>query len=119
MENENLGKSKGKKGKTGSFTDSRDGKTYKTIGFLFDNICKLDLSNLSFEDVSFNNDSYVDLSNTNAKIEFDKSYEFKKNNEVIVKNTSFKNVDLSNNNFEYLTTNKKAILLIVIYLILK
>ena len=31
MENENLGKSKGKKGKTGIFTDSRDGKTYKTI----------------------------------------------------------------------------------------
>ena len=53
-----------------------EGMRRKKIGYHFNGLDKLDLSKISFNDASFNSQKYeIDLSNTNAKIDFFKSYE--------------------------------------------
>lgn len=77
-----------------------EGMKRKKIGYHFNGLDKLDLSKISFNDVSFNSQKYeIDLSNTNAKIDFFKSYEWKKAKLLCINNVNFSNVDLSNNEF--------------------
>lgn len=91
----------------------KDGKIFKRVGFFSDNLDKLDLSEVSFEDVSFNGDNYefpgnsdsyqVSFQFTNAVIDFSKSYEYKRDKKVIVSRFNFTGTDLSNNNWNKLT----------------
>ncbi|MBR3489876.1 MAG: hypothetical protein IKH36_00115, partial [Bacilli bacterium] len=71
-----------------TFVDE-EGRVFKRFGFFSHNLFKLDLSGVSFDDVSFDGDNYVfpreyfsqnggyqlDLRFTNAVIDFSKSYE--------------------------------------------
>lgn len=82
------------------FDYSKDRK-YKKIGFFSDNICKLDLSEISFENVSFNCEDKVNLSNTNGNYDFSKTFECIDHEKIIVRNINFENVDLSNNLIKY------------------
>jgi hypothetical protein len=80
------------------------GVHYKTIGYTYDNLRYVDLTYANFEDVSFdhknkvNEKEYINLSNTNARIDFSKTYEYKYYNQIVLSNISFKNLDLSYNN---------------------
>ena len=79
-----------------------EGIKRKRIGYHYDGLDKLDLSKISFNDVSFNSKKYrINLSNTNAKIDFFKTYEWRKSygNLLCIHNIDFSNVDLSNNEF--------------------
>ena len=77
-----------------------EGMKRKRIGYRFHGLDKLDLSKISFNDVTFNSQEYeIDLSNTNAKIDFFKSYEWKKAKFLCINNVNFCNVNLSNNEF--------------------
>ncbi len=85
----------------------KDGKVYKTIGYFYDNLRYIDLSEVSFEDVSFDFRSYKDgndkqiikLGGINAKIDFMKSYEMRKFGHLVLSNISFYGLDLSKNNY--------------------
>lgn len=65
-----------------------DGIKYKTIGFTSRNLKYIDLSNVSFEDVSFFGVSYlsegemIHLYGSNAEIDLSKTYEYKKYRQV-------------------------------------
>ena len=80
------------------------GYHYKTIGYTYDNLRYIDLSEVSFENVSFDFDKYgpknqtLNFEGTNAKINFLKSYEARKMYHIGLSSISFKNLDLSNNN---------------------
>lgn len=77
-----------------------DGKEVRKIGFISDNLCKLDLSKLSFKNVNFFTKEYKNFSNTNINIDFSELYydgEIEEGMYIQIWNTSFKNVDLSNN----------------------
>ena len=79
-----------------------EGIKRKRIGYHYDGLDKLDLSKISFNDVSFNSQKHrINLSNTNAKIDFFKTYEWRKSygNLLCIHNIDFSNVDLSNNEF--------------------
>ena len=86
-------------------------RKFKRIGFRSKNLCKLDLREVSFEDVSFNGEDYpdleegerIDLSNTNARIDFSKSYEYKTTGQVVLKSVDFHGTNLSRNNWHDLT----------------
>lgn len=87
------------------FTDA------KRIGFNSKNIHKLDLSEVSFEDVSFisfDPEKPINLANTNARIDLSKSWDYKDKSALYLANIDLRNVDLSNNDFEELTKNKTA-----------
>ena len=87
------------------------GNVYKVIGFHTRNLCKLDLSKITCEDLSFNNeDTYVNLDDTNMPIDFSLTYEYKKDEKLIIRHTSFKNVDLSNNDLEKLSSSNAAVI---------
>ena len=89
------------------------GNVYKVIGFCSHNLCKLDLSKITCENLSFNNeDTYVNLDDTNMPIDFSLTYEYKKDEKLIIRHTSFKNVDLSNNDFdlEKLSSTNSAVI---------
>lgn len=76
--------------------------THKEIGFFSKNLCKLDLSKVSFENVDFSteDDKIKDFSNTNINISFSKCYisgiGFIQHG-IAFYNTNFENVNLSNN----------------------
>ena len=78
-------------------------------------LSKIDLSEISFEDVVWNNyfswyenskkiftdqPEKINLSNTNAKIDLKKSFIFKNTNLIAIENCDFKGTDLSNNNLK-------------------
>ena len=92
------------------YTDSEK-RTFKRIGFLSNALSKIDLSEISFDGVSFNGEDYpnldegeqVDLSNTNAVIDFSKSYEYLTRGQVEITSFDFHGTDLSNNNWHDLT----------------
>ncbi|MBR2712323.1 MAG: hypothetical protein IKE73_01290 [Bacilli bacterium] len=89
----------------------KKGNVYKVIGFCSHNLCKLDLSKITCEDLSFNNeDTYVYLDDTNMPIDFSLTYEYKKDEQLIVRHTSFKNVDLSKNDLEKLSSSDDAVI---------
>ena len=92
----------------------KDGKHYKTIGYTYDNLRYIDLSEANFEDVSFDFRSYgcdktlsedeknkkiLNLGGINAKIDFMKSYEMRKFCHLILSNINFWGTDLSLNNY--------------------
>ena len=91
--------------------EDKNGNKFKRIGFLSNNISKLDLREISFDDVSFNGDDYpnldegetVNLSNTNAVIDFSKSYEYKTTGQVVITSFDLHGTNLSNNNWHGLT----------------
>ena len=86
------------------------GVKYKKIGLLGWGLNRLDLSDVSFEDVSFNNtDRTVTLAYSNAKIDFSKSYEYKNENCIVVRGMLLREVDLSNNDFTELSKEEAAI----------
>jgi uncharacterized protein YjbI with pentapeptide repeats len=88
-----------------------NGNVYNKFSFYSDNLCKLDLSEISSFNVSFNSsEKYLNLSNTNMDINFELSYEFLCFEQLIIRNTSFKNVDLSEISFCSLTKNMKGIM---------
>lgn len=70
----------------------------KEFQFSLDSIENLDLSDYSFEDVSFNSSFPVNLSNTNAKIDFHKCFTYKVGGDFRLKNINFSNTDLSESN---------------------
>lgn len=91
----------------------KDGKVYKTIGYTYDNLRYIDLSEVNFENVSFDFRNYgvdqklsekekdeviLNFRGTNARIEFMKTYEVRKYKQLNLSNISFAGVDLSNNN---------------------
>ncbi len=83
----------------------------KRIAFKSHDLSKLDLSEVSFEDVSYNGEDYpdleegeqIDLSNTNAFIDFSKSYEYKTTGRVFITSFDFHGTNLSLNNWHDLT----------------
>ena len=92
----------------------KEGYHYKTIGYTYDDIRYIDLSNVSFEDVSFDFRNYdcnknltkeekdkmiLNLNGTNAKIDFMKTYEMRKYKQLNLSNVCFSGLDLSNNNY--------------------
>lgn len=89
----------------------KNGNKFKRIGFISKNLHKLDLSEISFDDVSFNGEDYpnldkkefLNLSNTNAVIDFSKSYEYKTTGQVVITSFDLHGTNLSNNNWHDLT----------------
>ena len=74
-------------------------KTGKPIfAYPYEGLCKIDLSEVSFINVSFDSLDNIDLSNSNACINFDCALSDGK--EHIYKNVNFTNIDLSNS-YEY------------------
>lgn len=70
----------------------------RSFEYSFDAIENLDLSDYSFEDVSFNSDIPINLSNINAKIDFHKSFTYKMGRNFRLKNIDFTGTDLSESN---------------------
>ena len=70
----------------------------KTFKYSFDAIENLDLSDYSFEDVSFNSDIPINLSCINAKIDFHKTFTYKMGRDFRLKNINFSGTDLSESN---------------------
>ena len=85
--------------------DYSEDKKRKKFAFSSDHICKLDLSEVSFENVSFNSPFNFSLKDSNAKIDFKKTFEYLDEGIIKIKNISFENVDLSNNDFESIETS--------------
>ena len=76
----------------------------KEFQYSLDAIENLDLSDYSFEDVSFNSDIPVNLSNINAKIDFHKCFTYKVGGDFKLKNINFKGTDLSESNISGVKT---------------
>ena len=70
----------------------------KRFQYSFSAISALDLSDYSFENVSFNSDIPVNLSNINTKIDFKKTYTAKIDGHFKLKNINFTKTDLSESN---------------------
>ena len=72
-------------------------KTSKYLGYYFEGLCKLDLSEISFDGVILSAPKMVDLSNTNVKIDFRtvKRSQYQ-NDRIIINHIDLTNVDLSN-----------------------
>lgn len=86
-----------------------NGEKYKVLAFFYEGLCKLDLSNISFDNVSFfENGERVDLSNTNAHIDFTQSYEFFKEDRIKISNISFRNVDLTKSHLDLVTAKNRG-----------
>ena len=83
----------------------KKGRKYKQLACIGHNLCKLDLSEVDFSNVSYNSPFPACLKNTNVKIDFAESYEYKTEGEINVFNVDFQNVDLSNNDFDKLTND--------------
>lgn len=79
------------------FGEVKEGQI-KRFQYSFSAISALDLSDYSFEDVSFNSDIPINLSNINAKIDFHKTYTYKIDRTFKLKNINFSKTDLSNSN---------------------
>lgn len=75
----------------------------KRFQYSFDSISSLDLSDYSFEGVSFNSDIPVNLSNINAKIDFKKTYTGKIDGHFKLRNIDFSKTDLSESNLSGVT----------------
>ena len=78
----------------------KDGTMHKTIAWCGDFLRKIDLSDVSFDYVDWDNSDRIriGLDNTNAKIDFSKAY--KRSLMLEIKNCSFENVDLSQNELD-------------------
>lgn len=87
------------------FMESKNNKnsTFKKIIFEGDNLKKLDLSDISFEDVSFVCSNGANLSNINACIDFKKTFDYKTNKEFSIANVDFSGTDLSNTSLDGVT----------------
>ena len=79
-------------------------KEIKRFQYSFDSISSLDLSDYSFEDVSFNADIPINLSNINAKIDFQKTYTAKIDRHFKIRNIDFSKTDLSNTDLSGVTS---------------
>lgn len=83
---------------------------HKVIGYFTKNLCKLDLSKVSFENVDFgtrDNCKIKDFSNTNINIDFSKlclDGWAKYTGTMTIANANFENVDLSNNDLYSIST---------------
>lgn len=78
-------------------TDDK-GNIIKLIGYTGNNLCKLDLSEVSFEDVSLlKHTNFINFSNTNINLLFEDLYEAKENSSLLMTRVNFENVDLSDN----------------------
>lgn len=81
----------------------------KRIAFNSKYLYRLDLSEVDFSGVTFDNalfgNEIISLKNTNAKIDFSKTPEYQKSGKIVISNVNFENVDLRNNGFDELTKN--------------
>lgn len=80
---------------------SNAGVKYKTIAWTEYGLSKIDLSKIDFSNVLWESEEVVDLSNSNAKIDFETSYSrliSAQDMPVRVVNFNFENVDLRNAN---------------------
>ena len=79
----------------------------KKIGFVSDYLYRINLSKLNMDNVSLDNEFFgsemINLKNTNIKIDFTKTPEYKKDGRIVVSNINFENVDLGNNDLDDLT----------------
>ena len=84
------------------YNDS-EGKTYKKFAITND-LCKIDLSEVDIEDINFNhgNKESLDLSYSNLKVDFSKTYQAKNGRVVEVSNVDFSHIDLSDSKLEVL-----------------
>lgn len=84
----------------------------KRIAFNSKYLYRLDLSEVDFTGVTFDNalfgDKIVNLKNTNAKIDFSKTPEYQKTGRIVISNVNFENVDLGNNYFDELTADSES-----------
>lgn len=99
----------------------KDGNRYKTIGWQSDNLCKLNLNDYSlFEDVSFdcleqvkkNGGKHINLNNTNAAIDLQKSYHWKHHQRLVLIGIDLEGVYFLQtiNHFDILTAYAQAII---------
>lgn len=72
------------------------GQEYKVIVWDMPGLDKIDLSEISFDDVDWKVDHLFDLSNSNASINFESAYKGK--NGIAVSNVNFENVSLAEAN---------------------
>lgn len=73
---------------------------HKVIAYFTKNLCKLDLSKVSFENVDFgtkDDGKIKDFSNTNINIDFDKCYVDNMYRSIRICNANFENVNLAKN----------------------
>ena len=84
-----------------SYENERVNQKYKMFAIRKD-LYKIDLSNISMEDYRFGPPDYrpLDLSYSNLKIDFSKTYNAKHNISISIWNTYFEHMDLSNVDFE-------------------
>jgi uncharacterized protein YjbI with pentapeptide repeats len=84
-----------------SFENEKHGTRYKMFAIRKD-LHKIDLSEISLEDYRFGPPDYrpLDLSYSNLKIDFSKTYNAKNNYSTFIWNTDFDHMDLSNIDFE-------------------
>ena len=72
----------------------------KRFQYTFSAISALDLSDYSFENVSFNSDIPINLSNINAKIDFHKTHTYEMDRTFKLRNIDFSKTDLSEANLD-------------------
>ncbi len=83
-----------------------EGFHYKTIGYTYGDLYYIDLGDVNFENVSLDykkygsEDFYLDFEDTNIKIDFLKTYEARRFQQIVLSNVSFYGVDLSNNTID-------------------
>lgn len=65
------------------------------IGYTYEGLCKLDLSEISFDNVDLECTFPIDLSNTNITINFNEIYKGDEVGKFYIKNINFANTDLS------------------------
>lgn len=75
--------------------DYDEKKKCKKIGYTYEGLCKLDLSEISFENVDLECEYPIDLSNTNITINFNEIYKVDEVGKFYIKNINFANTDLS------------------------
>ncbi len=75
--------------------DYDEKKKCKKIGYTYEGLCKLDLSEISFENVDLECIFPIDLSNTNITINFNEIYKGDEVGKFYIKNINFANTDLS------------------------
>ena len=80
--------------------DYDEKKKCKKIGYTYEGLCKLDLSEISLENVDLESYHYVDLSNTNINIDFSKIYKDNDDKWFSISKINFSGIDLSGVNFD-------------------
>ncbi len=88
------------------FEKMDDGK-HKKIAYFYEGLCKLDLSKVSFANVSLDSPWYVDLGDTNVNINFCR--DFFRDDLILARNINFTNVNLENSEGSSVPGLKKMI----------